>query len=392
MRRQKRLQHIIALLLSALLLVLPMTAMAQEITQGTNSAVTLRYRDHAGKNLNMLRVRLYKVADVAGGTVEGTDGIDITYRLTQAFLAFDEEKGTGVHISGFSETALNKALTVVKGETDAARRARWQSIAATLAPYANTGVAPTAVRYTLDGQVRLSGMTPGLYLLCADPIVVKEADADYRYTYQPTFVMLPYYENGAWNYDREFTFEEGNALLSPKFRYEKEDYQYEVYKRWSSDSTDVRPSRVQVDIYRDDVLDRTVYLDASNNWRYAWTAGSGEWTVVERYTTDGYSVRITSEKTGSYTIDNTYNPPPEEEGNRRNPPPEEVPGEVLGTRRIPTFEPLETPEVLGSRRLPRTGQLDWPVPILTIVGLVLFAAGYYRNRTAVKATDKTSVM
>lgn len=374
-------KRVVALLAAAVMVTMPLTASAKEIVQGGNAAVTIRYRDRAGNNLNGLRVRLYKVADVTGGTVADTDGIDITYSLTGSFAPFDEETGTGTRISGFSQTALNNALKIVPGETDAARRLRWQAIAASLEPYAMSMIAPYAMRYTVDGQVRLTGMTPGLYLLIADSVVVKERDADYRYTYQPTFVMLPYYENGAWNYDRSFTFEEGDTLLSPKYRYEREDYEYEVYKRWQNDNSDVRPSRVQVDIYRDGVLDRTVYLDASNDWRYAWTAGSGTWYVVERYTPERYSVMIASEKAGSFTITNTYNPPPDNPP-PDNPPPEEVnPPEVLGVRRLPTFDPLETveetPQVLGSRRLPQTGQLNWPVPVLAILGMGLFMTGYY---------------
>lgn len=378
--KKMHLKRLCALLLAGMVFMMPATAYAGEIAQGANSAVTIRYRDRAGNSLNGLRVRLYKVADVTGGTVAGTDGIDIAYTLTGSFAPFDEETGAGPRISGFSERSLNTALKVVPGETDAARRLRWQQIAATLEPYAITQVMPHATRYTMNGELRLTGMTPGLYLLCAESLVVKERDADYRYTYQPTFIMLPYYENGAWDYDRSFTFEEGNALLSPKFRYEREDYQYEVYKRWENDNSDVRPSHVQVDIYRDGVLDRTVYLDASNGWRYAWTAGSGNWYAVERYTPDGYAVRVTSEKAGSFTLTNTYNPPenpPPPEGTNRTPPPEPVDSDVLGVRRLPTFDLLETPQVLGSRRLPQTGQLNWPVPVLAIMGMAMFMTGYY---------------
>ena len=36
--------------------------------------------------------------------------------------------------------------------------------------------------------------------------------------------------------------------------------------------------------------------------------------------------------------------------------------------------------VLGDRLLPQTGQLWWPLPVLIILGIILFIAGIRMNR------------
>ncbi|MBQ9512958.1 MAG: Cna B-type domain-containing protein, partial [Lachnospiraceae bacterium] len=286
--------------------------------------------------------------------------------------------GTGsTPVTGFSEKRLNDELIIRDGESASSRRARWQAIAATLRPYALADLWPTDFQYTANGRVSFTGLYPGLYLVIADDFPVKENDADYRYRYQPTFVTLPGFENGAWDYDVDHSFD-NNSVLRVKYTYSREVYSYRVYKRWYDDNTNVRPTEVRVDIYRDGVLYRTVYLNESNNWNYEWEAGSGNWYVVERTTGNNYSVNI-SEKEGAFTLDNTYSPPP--------PPPEEPP-DILGRRRTPVVDPVETPEVLGSRRLPQTGQLNWPVPVMAMAGMLLFGAGYYRNRSAYFDSDE----
>lgn len=380
-RRKPMLKRIGAVLFSAVILALPMTAMAGEIVSNTPSSITIEYRDHGNGALNGVAARIYKVASVTGETVSGAvNGYDVTYTLEPQFLPFDENVGTGQRITGFSEKALNDNLIVRPGEGDNARRARWQAIAKTL-----ENVAPTlrAAGYQMstNGRVTFSNLTPGLYLLTATGPVVKEDDADYRYIYQPTFVMVPWYENGIWDYSRDLTFGDADPILRPKYTYERVENEYVIHKYWYNDTTqNTRPQSISVNIYRDGVLWRTVTLSAANDWTYRWTAGSQVFRVNEVSTGSNYSVSIDN-KSASIVLENTYNPPPPSEN---PPPPEEVePPEVLGSRRLPSYEPLEEPEVLGMRRLPQTGQLNWPVPVLATLGLMLFGIGFYRNRSNV---------
>ena len=380
----KNLKHILAALIGVAVLTLPMTALAsagEQIANTPDNTVNLVYRDRNDAPINNLRVRIYKVADVTGEIVAGAaSGYDLTYTLTDQFRDYSDPDGL-VPITGFNEERINNELIIRPGESTANRRARWQAIAQTLRPYALNDLWPEQSLYTQDGRVSFTGLYPGLYLIVTDDHPVRESDADYSYRYQSTFVALPGFENGAWDHDRDFSFD-NNSALRVKYTYERQTYRRAVYKRWLNDNGTVRPAEVRVDIYRDGVLYRTVYLNADNNWRYEWESGSGEWEVVERTTGNNYSVQI-DYKEGTFTIDNTYNPPPNNPPpstppTENPPPPEEA--EVLGATRLPSYDPIEAPEVLGMRRLPQTGQLNWPVPVLAIAGLILFGTGFYRNR------------
>lgn len=99
---------------------------------------------------------------------------------------------------------------------------------------------------------------------------------------------------------------------------------------------------------RGDQIYDTVSLSADNNWRYEWTDldGSYEWTVVEKET-EGYTVEV-SRESDTYVITNTYDEP--------------------------------TPTVQEKTTLPQTGQLWWPVPVLTAAGLILIVIGLVRRR------------
>lgn len=382
------LKRIGAALLSAVILALPMTAMAGEIASNAPSSITIEYRDHGNGALNGVAARIYKVASVTGETVSGAvNGYDVSYTLEPQFKPFDENDGTGQRITGFSEKALNDNLKVRPGEGDNARRARWQAIAKTLENVAPT-IRPAGYQMSANGRVTFTNLTPGLYLLTATGPVVKENDADYRYIYQPTFVMVPWYENGIWDYSRDLTFGDADPILRPKYTYERVEHDYVIHKYWYNDTTqNTRPQSISVNIYRDGVLWRTVTLSAANDWTYRWTAGSQVFRVNEVSTGSNYSVTIDN-KSASIVLENTYNPPPPPDNppppSENPPPPEEVePPEVMGARRLPTYDPIEAPEVLGMRRLPQTGQLNWPVPVLAITGLMLFGIGFYRNRSNV---------
>lgn len=44
--------------------------------------------------------------------------------------------------------------------------------------------------------------------------------------------------------------------------------------------------------------------------------------------------------------------------------------------REPETTPTKTPEVPSKPMLPQTGQLNWPVPVMVVLGLILFSAGW----------------
>ncbi|MBQ6735283.1 MAG: Cna B-type domain-containing protein [Lachnospiraceae bacterium] len=394
MRMKKLIRKWIPGLLAAALLFAPVRVYAagEPIVDNGNGEITIVYQDRNHIGIEDMQVRIYRVASVTGETRTGTaSGYHVQYHVTPAFARFDENSGSP-RITGFSEAALNEALKIREGESDAQRRARWQSIASSLAQYAPLpayGITPDGDALTaVDGTVNFTGLSPGLYLLIADAKIVEEAHEDYQYSYDPTFVALPGYAGGVWDYSADLDFNDNNASLRPKYRYDRVPNEIEVHKRWVGDAADIRPDGIVVDIYRDGVLYMTVTLNEANGWRYRWDAGRRHvWRIVERTVLQEYSVSIIEQKwTGYFILTNTYTPPPPPPPPDNPPPPETPPEEpdVLGADRedpaILGVRRGDIPDVLGARRLPQTGQLWWPVPLLAIGGTGLFGAGVIRRK------------
>ena len=394
-------------LLAAALLCAPVKAYAADgdpIVDNGNGEISIVYLDRNNEAIMDMQVRIYRVASVTGETVANTpNGYHVQYHVTPAFARFDETTGSP-RITGFSEAALNDALKIREGESDALRRARWQRIASSLAQYAplqQYGITPDGDQLTTDeGIVRFTGLSPGLYLLIADGKVMEEAHEDYQYSYDPTFIALPDYTGGAWDYGISLGFNENNAQLRPKFRYDRVPYELEVYKQWIGDAAAIRPDGIVVDIYRDGVLYMTVTLNEANGWRYRWDAGRRHvWRIVERTELQEYSVSIIEQKwTGYFILTNTYDPPtppptpdpppptpapPAPVPVEPVPPEGEVP-EILGVNRGGEEPAImgarRAGEVLGARRLPQTGQLWWPVPVLLIAGAFFLVWGFVRRK------------
>lgn len=68
-----------------------------------------------------------------------------------------------------------------------------------------------------------------------------------------------------------------------------------------------RPKYIEVDIYKNGVLDRTEKLSSENNWCYTWTApaDNSQWYAVERNIPENYNVSITTNN-NTISIINTY--------------------------------------------------------------------------------------
>lgn len=68
-----------------------------------------------------------------------------------------------------------------------------------------------------------------------------------------------------------------------------------------------RPEYIEVDIYKNGVLEKTEKLSPQNNWCYTWSApaDNGVWHAVERNIPLNYTVSITA-KNNTISITNTY--------------------------------------------------------------------------------------
>ncbi len=88
--------------------------------------------------------------------------------------------------------------------------------------------------------------------------------------------------------------------------------EYFVVKQWD-DAADPshRPDHVDIDIYKDGVLDQTVKLDEACGWTYTWTdTDASSWVVMERNIPADYICTI--EKKGfTFYVTNTYVKPEE---------------------------------------------------------------------------------
>ncbi len=112
-----------------------------------------------------------------------------------------------------------------------------------------------------------------------------------------------------------------------------ETYKVTVKKVWKDGNSKSRPESIKVRLTRKDKTVDTVTLTAKNNWRYTWRDldyKSG-WDVEEIKVPKGYDVSY-DENGRVFTITNTA-------------------------------------------ELEATGQLNWPIPVLTVAGVLLVATG-----------------
>ena len=106
-----------------------------------------------------------------------------------------------------------------------------------------------------------------------------------------------------------------------------------VIKKWDDTEKSSRPASVKVTLYNGSTAVETVTLSDSNNWTYTWRDldGNGAWQVQESNIPAGY--------TPSYAVSD---------------------GVVT---------------ITNTASLIQTGQLDWPIPVLGGLGILLLALG-----------------
>lgn len=213
----------------------------------------------------------------------------------------------------------------------------WRILSGTLAGYAATDeIVPDATATVgADGKCAFTGLNVGLYLVTGEAWV----GAEKVFTPQPTLVALPGRdENDIWYYDETITakFDAVDRILTD----------ISVMKVWSDSDYSGRPASITVELLGNGQLVDTVELNRDNNWRYTWEKLDGEmsWQVVENPVPDGYTVQVERENT-LITITNS-----------------------------------RPPQGGGDEKLPQTGQLWWPVPVLALAGMTLFAVGWIRRR------------
>lgn len=200
-----------------------------------------------------------------------------------------------------------------------------------------------------NGMLRFDALAAGVYLIAGKSVTVGDTQ------YIPSPSLLEVSESGE-------TFD---IMTYPKIEKRKtgssDETIYTVTKIWIDDEEDlsVRPDSVVLGLYCNEELDREITLSEENDWSYTWSSdASSVWSIKEMQVPENYGV-VYRENETQYVVVNTYNKP-------------ETPVTTSSTT-VTASSPNNSSS--GSEKLPQTGQLWWPVPILTACGLIFIFIG-----------------
>lgn len=283
----KRRLGIIGFLIGICLCLMPFHAQASStadakemISPERSCALTVSYRCE-GKNFAGLPVKLYNIADISA---------DFQYRLTDAFLS------TRLVLNGIRSAS------------------EWNVILSTLESHIITnGITETVSSVTdQNGQVRFDNLKPGLYLAVPDHAM----EVTLNCLFDPALVSLPGLgTDGLWQY--QVSVVSKGVILPPVDP--DEVITFKILKLWKGDNnSSKRPTNIEVDIFRNKEIYKTVILSEDNHWSYSWTAkdDGAEWTVAERNVPSRYTATLEKQGT-TFVLTNTlisYSPSPETEG------------------------------------------------------------------------------
>lgn len=327
-------------------------------------------------------------------TYENEPVADMPFDL---YFVGDEEPDDSIDVA---DEFQGYAVDFTDAETDTNKS---RELAETLDGYIERDHIPVTASGVTDQDGKLTlpengSLEEGLYLCVGEQLV----EADEIFTVEPFLVSLPQeLPNGRINYE---------VVVNPKIQMSGIDVKdstvdYSVIKVWEdSESADGtvgsgaakessqgnRPSQIQVQLVGDGEVKETVTLNAANNWRYTWKglAASVDWKVVEKEVPEGYRVASELQDT-TFVITNTEIPEEQEEPTTEQEEPTTEPTEPTTEPEQPTTqitEPSTEPATSAPKtaeipeKLPQTGALRWPIPVLTVVGILLFTAGWFRYR------------
>ena len=239
-----------------------------------------------------------------------------------------------------------------------------------------------------SGRLVFDELVPGVYLL------VPVNNVKNYLMPSPFVINLPVFDekDEIWQYDIDAT---------PKMQADEWTDNYEgtyisVKKVW--DTTTEHPDEITVSLLRDLQEVEKVVLNESNNWYYRWDdlPKNHSWNVVESAVPDGYRVSYEASEHFVNITNSLYIPEDEPATTPHDTTvPEQVPDTTVeqpGTT-VPssgTTNPVETEPSHSTTKpvtaptqpttkpeeLIDTGQLNWPIPLFSIAGLLLFSLGW----------------
>lgn len=230
-----------------------------------------------------------------------------------------------------------------------------------------------------NGYIVFDNLQPGVYLILATEIV------ENYFLPSPFVINIPVYNDAEknWEYDINAT---------PKMQFIGFDNMTQVTylsvkKLWDTDEK--TPESITVTLLRDLQEVEKVELSAENNWYYRWDGLGMQhvWNVVEAEVPDGYVVSydfssntVIITNTKKSPVDETTQPDVTAPSDESTTAPTESTEPSLPDESTtkPTEERPTSPDESTTRpdELIHTGQLNWPVPVFSIAGLLIFSIGW----------------
>lgn len=289
-----------------------------DLTEKGSIALTLQ-ESEAGDPVSEAGFTVYKAADA------GISGSNLVYTYTDAFAD-----------NGMSLDDLNA-----------------EGLADHLSAYADEqGVEGVAEQTTGDdGTALFDGLETGLYL------VRQTTDTDGYYTLSPFLVSIPMSEDGVWNYDVTAQPKvEAKPSTPMKMRW--------MRARFVWDQQGEAPVSIMAGLYRNNELYDTQALTADNDYTYTWENldSASTWSISEQNVPEGYEV-VYSQDGSTVTI--------------RHKTGSESSGNTTGTGTNSSGSGSSGTGSSGTAgKLIHTGQLNWPIPVCAVSGIVLFTIGW----------------
>lgn len=174
-----------------------------------------------------------------------------------------------------------------------------------------------------NGIVKFKDLKLGLYLVKQENQVKGYSNID------SYLVMIPKVIENKWTY---------NITSEPKTEIYK-TMDIKVIKEWNKQNEKTKlPESVTIELLKEEEVIDTIKLNKDNNWTHTWLdlEKSDKYTVKEINIPEGYTATYKNEE-NVYTVTNTD-------------------------------------------KLPQTGQLKWPITILSVTGLLFIVIGIYEMK------------
>ena len=348
-------KKIISVIIMTVMCITLFSVGASAVSLNTKGSITLTILDKETKEpISDAVCRIYLIAYAC----ENDDGVYFVYT--------NEFKDNGMDTNSFSDAYFPVHLRA----------------------YAESKSLPYTEKITDNkGRVVFDNLVCGAYL------VVPVSAPDGYLNPEPFVVTVPTLDEtqDKWIY---------NIDASPKIEADKDDSDEKTYisvkKIWLS--KEKTPDSITVSLIKDGEIYGSVVLSAVNNWYYKWENldKNHAWRVVENdvpagykvsYSTSQMTVVITNEaddyEDETTTVpDETTSPDDSTTVSENTTTPDDT-TTTVATTDDETTKPVYTTKPTGTtesttkpEELIKTGQLNWPVPIFAIAGLVLFSIGW----------------